>query len=86
MQPARISATLLDQLAAVAPSTDGVIEYRPCSATTTGGTVHERVYFVEADEYIRVWGVWPNEDPHKTELQIARVTGLRESRTGCRRN
>jgi hypothetical protein len=44
------------------------------------GSQHERVYVQDAQSYIAVWGVWPEDDSGKGSIDIASVVEIRESR------
>lgn len=37
------------------------------------------MYVVEAEPYIRKWGIWPEHDMHKRQVSIADVTQIDES-------
>jgi hypothetical protein len=74
-----LPAELAQQLALVAPSGDGRIAYHPCAVELRDGSVHERVYVQDAQSYILVWGVWPEDDPGKRSVDISQVVGIRES-------
>jgi hypothetical protein len=74
-----ISKELLSQLEAVPPATDGMMEYRPCKVTLADGRVCDTVYVVPKDSYIRVWGVWPEEDSGKRSVLISEVRRIEES-------
>jgi hypothetical protein len=74
-----IPGRLKDQLDRVTPSRDRDIEYHPCAVTLEDGTELERVYVVEAEPYLRVWGIRPEEDPGKQSVSIESVSAIRES-------
>jgi hypothetical protein len=48
-------------------------------AQLLGGISKECVYVVESSEYIRKWGVWPNQDSGKREVKIEDVIEIQES-------
>lgn len=74
-----ISKILFEQLMAVEPSKDGALEYRPCKVFLKDGSSFDRVYVVDAESYIKVWGVWPEGDRAKRYLSIQDVTKIEES-------
>jgi hypothetical protein len=74
-----IPAQLRSQLLRIEPSQDRELEYRPCTVHLNDGSVHDRVYVVEAEPYIRKWGIWPDHDVHKRHVSIADVTRIEES-------
>ena len=75
----RIKPELLEQLLAVEPSTDGMLEYRPCQVTLRSGRVLPRVCVIDAERYMTSWGVWPEDDEHKSSVDIAEVDQIEES-------
>ena len=61
------------------PPSGSQIQYRPCSATLNTGAVFPCVYVLEAQKYIDVWGVWPEDDPCKDHIRVDEVASLSES-------
>ena len=51
----------------------------PCEVETDDGVTHPRVYVVEAQAYIREWGIWPWMDRGKGWLPAERIRLLRSS-------
>lgn len=51
----------------------------PCAVETDDGVMHPRVYIVEAQAYIREWGVWPWMDRGKDWIPAERIRSLRSS-------
>jgi hypothetical protein len=51
---------LLTQLRAIVPSRDQGISYFPCRVGLHDGSVHERVYLIDAEDYARTWGLVPD--------------------------
>jgi hypothetical protein len=47
--------------------------------TLRSGRTLERVYLVDAEQYIRYWGVWPEADPGKNSLSMGEVVEVDES-------
>jgi hypothetical protein len=74
-----IPKKLKDQLESIAPSWDRDIVYYPCAVTLDDGCELERVYIVEYEPYIRMWGITPEQDPGKQSVSIERVVAIRES-------
>jgi hypothetical protein len=75
----RLSRRLAAQLERVVPSRDGEIEYYPCRVALKDGSVQDRVYIVDADSYIRTWGVWPEDDPAKRSIPLDDVGEIEAS-------
>jgi hypothetical protein len=55
------------------------LAYWPCQATLRSGQKRLRVYVVDAEQYIDVVGVWPDEDRSKRELAVVDVSTFSES-------
>src|SRR5690242_808828 len=55
------------------------MEYRACGVELRDGRTLERVYFQEARAYIRVWGVWPEDDAGKQSIRIEDVARIDDS-------
>jgi len=53
--------------------------YRPCQVVLDDGTVHDRVYIVDAEPWFRQWGVWPEDDDGKSFLPLQRVSKIADS-------
>ena len=75
----RLPDRLYEQLVKVEPSTDGMVEYRPCRVQLKDGRIFDRVYVVECRSYVRAWGVWPDQDPNKRSIRIEDVIAIEES-------
>ena len=75
----RISERLVADLQSVTPSRDRSLEYRPCQVTLDSGSVVSCVYVVDAESYLDMWGVWPEDDPSKQSLRIDEVASITES-------
>ena len=43
------------------------------------GEQHDCVYIAEAKPYIRIWGVWPDDDPGKKSIAIQDVAQIQVS-------
>jgi len=75
----QLSPELKRQLRTIEPSVDRKSRYYPCLAVLKSGQRVDRVYVVDAQSYIDLWGVWPEDDPAKTSLPIGEVAALEES-------
>ena len=79
----RIPRGLYEQVLAVESSVDAVIPpafaYRPCRVRLEDDTWLPRVYVQEARSWLELWGVWPDEDPGKTEVAIGDVVEIADS-------
>jgi hypothetical protein len=75
-----IKPSLLDQLMRVEPSDDGTVKYRPCRVALKNGQSLDRVYVVDAESYIKMWGVFPEDDKGKNSIAIDDVTQIESSR------
>jgi len=71
-----LPTTLASQLAKVSLS-GGYL--RPCLVTLDDGTTIDRVYLAEASQYIRQWGVWPENDRGKHSIPIDRIVSVKDS-------
>ena len=58
---------LRKQLDLVLPSTNGFMRYYPCQLRLKDGSEQDFVYVSEAGEYLRSWGVWPDQDSGKRQ-------------------
>lgn len=74
-----IPKTLFDELMVVEPSQSGNLQYRPCKTILKNGQILDRVYVVEAESYIDIWGVWPEEDKGKKAISIQDVAHIESS-------
>jgi hypothetical protein len=63
----------------IAPSTSHQLQYRPCSVALKSGAVVPCAYVMEAQAYIDVWGVWPEDDSGKQHIRVDDVASLSES-------
>ncbi len=79
MEYPTIGAELWRQLERIPASSDGVCQYRPCRVQLASGEVRDFVYVVDAARYIRVWGVWPEDDTAKASVTVADVVEVEES-------
>ena len=74
-----ITPTLKQQLGEIGASSDGMMKYWPACATLRDGSNCDRIFFAEASEYIKIWGVWPGDDPGKSEILIGDVISISQS-------
>jgi len=70
---------LRQQLKKIKPSSDGMMDYFPCMIILSTGKQVDCVYLAEADSYIKVWGVWPDDDQGKKFIKVEDVTSIRPS-------
>jgi hypothetical protein len=75
-----LSEDLESQLSVIEPSHDNGIKYYPCVVTLDDNSIVDGVYIVNAQEYINIWGVWPDEDSGKREVDLKRVIKIENSR------
>ena len=78
----RLSNALALQLAAIRSSHDSHrapvgITYWPCSVVTRRGELFDRVYLVAADEWIYLWGYWPDR---RSIIRLEDIIEIHESR------
>lgn len=78
-EPLVLQPNIARQLAAIEPSICGILRYYPCLVTLKGGATLDQVYCVEQENYMRMWGIHPLDDPAKSYLPISRVISLTES-------
>jgi hypothetical protein len=74
-----LTDALAGELGRVEPSVSDGMRYAPCRVQLRSGVVADRVYVVEAESYIRYWGVWPWEDEGKNYVPLQDVTAIEES-------
>jgi len=55
------------------------MRYWPAQVTLHNGTTHPCVYFADASEYIKVWGVWPDDDSGKNEIEMEDIAAISAS-------
>lgn len=67
------------ELDRVEPSGTGEFKYRPCAVTLKSGQRVEAVYVAPEGPYIRMWGVYPENDKGKRAIRIEDVAEIRES-------
>jgi len=70
---------LSQQISQIPATSDGGLTYRPCAVSLHNGAGVDCAYVVEANAYIRMWGVWPDQDKGKREIKIQDVVCVRES-------
>jgi hypothetical protein len=74
-----LSIELREQLQKIEPSNDGMMDYFPCLVTLSTGKKIDRVYLAESNSYIKVWGVWPDDDHGKKFIKIEDVVSIHQS-------
>ena len=75
----QLSPPLKEQLERVVPSKSGALCYYPCRVTLNSGEAIDRVFIVAAQPYISHWGIWPDQDSHKHEVQLEAVAEIQDS-------
>jgi hypothetical protein len=70
-----LSQEQIVQLKKIPSSNDGY----PCKVVLKEGIEQDFVYIVDAEAYIRAWGVWPDQDKGKQEIHIEQVELIVES-------
>jgi hypothetical protein len=75
----KISADLRAELSRIPAVGDFGLEYPPCDVRLKDGRRVSRVYVVPEDPYIKIWGVWPEDDKGKLSVLIDDVVEIRES-------
>jgi len=79
MRYAPIPSSLYGKLQQITPSRAGGLSYYPCLVELKDGSSNERVYVIPAADYLKVWGVYPEEERGKRTILMADVVDLRES-------
>ena len=74
-----LSPNLEAQLHAIERTRGGMMEYFPCQVLLTSGEQQDCVYVAEASSYIRIWGVWPDDDPDKKAIRFEDVARVQPS-------
>ncbi|MFA7160582.1 MAG: hypothetical protein WC299_14890 [Kiritimatiellia bacterium] len=74
-----LPSRLAQQAVAIPTTHFAGLTYCPCAAELTDRSELPCVYLVEASAYIKVWGIWPDQDEGKREVGIADVVAVRES-------
>ena len=75
---ASLNDDLRKQLFAI-PSGDGLTF--PCLVTFKDGSERDRVFLARSQEWIRQWGVWPEDDKGKRSVDVRDIVSIRESPT-----
>jgi hypothetical protein len=72
---------LVEQLRRVPPSGDRWITYYPCCVWLNDGTKLDRVYLVAEIPFIKIWGVYPDQDRGKAEVLVSDIASVMDSPT-----
>lgn len=75
----RLSPAIEKSLESIEPSRCGVMRYFPCSVVLKDGRKLDCVYLVSQTHYIRYWGVYPEDDPGKSNVMLQDVETVTES-------
>jgi hypothetical protein len=68
-----------DALNGIEPSWDGDLAYFPCRVVLKDGRVGDNVYIVAEQPYIRMWGIYPEDDRGKSSIRIEDLIEVNES-------
>jgi hypothetical protein len=71
--------TISSQLEEVEPSVGGSLKYYPCAARLANGDALTCVYVAWDEAYIRVWGIYPEQDRGKNWVHIEDVREIVDS-------
>lgn len=71
--------SLREQWENIPRSRCGDVEYSPCSVILKDGKQIDNVYILPAQDYIKAWGVWPEDDSNKSHIDINQVIKIKES-------
>lgn len=74
-----LSLELAAQLDSISITTHAGVTYRPCRVSLLDGKCLDCVFLVDAQEYIKVWGMWPDQDEDKGEVLIGDVVRIEPS-------
>jgi hypothetical protein len=74
-----LPSNLMAQISQIRTTSNGGLTYRPCSVSLADGSNVDCVFIVEAQAYIRVWGVWPDQDKGKREIKVQDITRVQDS-------
>ncbi len=74
-----LSLELAAQLDSISITTHTGVTYRPCRVSLLDGKFLDCVFLVDAQEYIKVWGMWPDQDEDKGEVLIGDVVRIEPS-------
>jgi hypothetical protein len=72
----KLRQNLRESISRIVPSAVGGVNYYPVTALTIDSSRIDCVYMVEANQYYRQWGVWPEEDRQKRSVDINEVTTI----------
>ena len=75
----KLPENLKQLLHQIEPSRCLFMNYLPCVVRIWSGSVIDRVYVQNEIPYIKVWGVYPEQDRGKSSIQIGEVVSLEES-------
>lgn len=77
-----LSSHLKHQLEGIVPvQTSAELWVWPCEVRLHSGLTMDRVYLARAAPWFEVWGVWPDQDPWKSEVDVRDVADVRDSPT-----
>ena len=74
-----LPAVIRQQLLEIEPSSDGELKYYPCAVKLANGAVLPCVYVVHDKPYLKMWGVYPENDRGKSWVRVQDVAEVVES-------
>jgi hypothetical protein len=63
----------------IEPSKDGDLSYYPCRVSLRDGSALDAVYIEPEKPYLRMWGVYPEDDRGKRSVSIDEVVTVEDS-------
>lgn len=72
----KLNPKLKNDLTSIPPIEDEGLVYYPCDVELSNGELINNVVLVKADEFINLWGNWPDEDNAKNEIKIDDVVSI----------
>lgn len=74
-----LSDSIREALTKIVPSKAGQLLYYPCRVTLESGERLDTVYIEPEKPYLRIWGVYPEEDKGKKWIRIQDVVAVEDS-------
>jgi hypothetical protein len=74
-----LSPTIRQQLASIEPSIAGELKYYPCAARLSNGESLACVYVVCDEPYLKMWGVYPENDRGKNWVRVENLVEVVDS-------
>jgi hypothetical protein len=76
-----LPAHLRTALEKIQPSVDSDLSYYPCRVRLRDGRGLDTVYIEPDQSYFKQWGIWPEDDRHKSWIRIEDVAEVEDSPT-----